>query len=437
MLSNPPFGVDWKKVKADVEEEAKTRGEHGRFGAGLPSITDGSLLFLQHMASKMKPAAEGGSRSAIVFNSSPLFKGAPESGESEIRRWLLDNDWVEAIVALPDQLFYNTGIATYVWVVTNHKPEGRRGHVQLIDARDLWERMPKSLGEKRKRLSDEHIEHITRLFGECAEQERSRVLPNATFGYRRVVVDQPLRARYAVTPATVEAVRETKAFIKLAAPPKNAKDPGAAMAAGEAAQELLLERLRALVGFETGARVEAEQRFAGLWDDMGIHVPKPLKGAVWTAVMVRDPEGEVVLDSKGRPVADSEARDVEHVPLEESVDDYIARNILPQVPDAWVDDSKTKVGYSIPLTRYFYQPEELPPVEVLDAQLREVQSKIMGLLRTASEQVEQALDGAIARPRKQSSLPWLESIPEHWEEVKLSRVAKLGSGHTPSRKVAE
>ena len=384
MLSTPPFGVDWKKVKTDVEHEAASLGHRGRFGAGLPSITDGSLLFLQHMAAKMKPADEGGSRIAIVFNSSPLFKGAPASGESEIRRWLLESDWVEAIVALPDQLFYNTGIATYVWVVTNHKAETRRGHVQLIDARALWERMAKSLGQKRKQLSDEHIAVVTRVFSVFAEDDRSRIVPNAAFGYRRVVVEQPLRASYEVPADVTAQLRETKSFIKLAAPPKNSKDPAAALAVGEAAQALLLERLDALVGYSTGSRADVEAQFSRVWDGLGVRPPKPLKDAVWRIVTVRDPDGETVLDGKGRPVADIDARDYEQVPLTESVPDYLARAVLPQVPDAWVDEAKTKLGYSVPLTRYFYHPEPTPPIAELDARLREVNAIVMSLLAVAT-----------------------------------------------------
>jgi type I restriction enzyme M protein len=437
MLSNPPFGVEWKKVKVEVEQEAASLGHRGRFGAGLPSITDGSLLFLQHMAAKMKPADEGGSRIAIVFNSSPLFKGAPESGESEIRRWLLENDWVEAIVALPDQLFYNTGIATYIWVVTNHKAETRRGRVQLIDARSLWERMPKSLGQKRKELSDEHIAEVTRAFVAFTEGDRSRIIRDEAFGYLRVVVEQPLRASYEVPADVAAMLRETTAFIKLAAPPKNSKDPAAAMAAGEAAQALLSARLDALVGFSTGARADMDAQFSRVWDGLGIRPPKALKDAVWRIVTIRDPDGETVLDGKGRPVADVDARDYEQIPLTELVADYLARAVLPEVPDAWVDEKKTKLGYSIPLTRYFYRPEPATPIAELDARLREVNAAVMSLLAVASQQVDDIVDTSTTMERKPSTIPWLDTVPAHWDEVKLSRVARLGSGHTPSRKVAE
>jgi type I restriction enzyme M protein len=195
MLSNPPFGVEWKKIEAQVKEERDTLGNAGRFGAGLPRINDGSFLFLQHMISKMKPADQGGSRIAIVFNGSPLFTGAAGSGESEIRRWIIESDWLEAVVALPDQLFYNTGISTYVWLVSNPKAEERRGRVQLIDAREQWEKMPKSLGEKRKRILAAAIVEITRWYADFSETETSKIFGNDAFGFRRVTVERPLRVR--------------------------------------------------------------------------------------------------------------------------------------------------------------------------------------------------------------------------------------------------
>jgi type I restriction enzyme M protein len=215
-LANPPFGVEWKKVENPIRTESAKLGFKGRFGAGLPRINDGSFLFLQHMISKMKPAAEGGSRIAIVFNGSPLFTGAAASGESEIRRWIIENDWLEAVVALPDQLFYNTGISTYFWVVTNRKSPERRGKVQLVDAREYWVKMRKSLGDKRKEISPAQIDEITRLYGEFSEGERVKIFPNEAFGYQRITVERPLRLRWKVTEDTVARLVETRAWTKLA-----------------------------------------------------------------------------------------------------------------------------------------------------------------------------------------------------------------------------
>ncbi|MCZ7590551.1 MAG: type I restriction-modification system subunit M [Gaiella sp.] len=215
MLANPPFGVEWRSVEREVKDEHATLGFRGRFGAGLPAINDGSFLFLQHMISKMKPAEEGGSRIAIVFNGSPLFTGAAGSGPSEIRRWIIENDWLEAVVALPDQLFYNTGISTYLWVLTNRKSDERRGKVQLVDARECWVKMRKSLGEKRKAISSEQIEEITRLYGAFEKGEWVKIFPNEAFGYQRITVERPLRLRYTGDGA-LERLERSKAFAKLA-----------------------------------------------------------------------------------------------------------------------------------------------------------------------------------------------------------------------------
>ena len=216
LLANPPFGVEWKKVENEVKAEHEQQGFAGRFGAGLPRINDGSFLFLQHMIAHMKPPSEGGSRLAIVFNGSPLFTGAAGSGESEIRRWIIENDWLEAVVALPDQLFYNTGISTYFWVVTNRKRPERQGKVQLVDAREYFVKMRKSLGDKRKELSTEQIADVTRLYADFTEGEQVKIFPNEAFGYQRITVERPLRLRWEVTSETAERLAETKQWGKLA-----------------------------------------------------------------------------------------------------------------------------------------------------------------------------------------------------------------------------
>src|SRR5581483_3192049 len=240
MLANPPFGVEWKSVERVVKDEHATLGFRGRFGAGLPAINDGSFLFLQHMISKMKPVEEGGSRLAIVFNGSPLFTGGAGSGPSEIRRWIIENDWLEAVVALPDQLFYNTGISTYFWVVTNRKSEERRGTVQLVDARDSWVKMRKSLGEKRKAISPEQIEELTHLYGSFEEGEQVKIFPNEAFGYQRITVERPLRVRYSGEGAR-ERLEASKAFAKLP----------------DDRREQLAAAVNALTGLSTVDRTEA------------------------------------------------------------------------------------------------------------------------------------------------------------------------------------
>ncbi len=295
MLSNPPFGVEWKKIQKEVQREADTLGFAGRFGPGLPRVSDGSLLFLLHLISKMRPAKDGGSRFGIVLNGSPLFTGGAGSGESEIRRYVLENDLVEAIIGLPTDMFYNTGISTYVWILSNRKPEERKGNVQLIDASGFWQKMRKSLGSKRKELSPEHIEEITRLFGSFEEAEKdgkpiSKIFRNEDFGYRTITVERPLR----------------------------------------------------------------------------------------------DDAGNVVLGqrgkAKGQPQADSSLRDTENVPLSDDVQTYFEREVLPHVPDAWIDHDKTKVGYEIPFNRHFYVFTPPRPLEVIDAELKQVTDRILEMI---------------------------------------------------------
>jgi len=295
MLSNPPFGVEWKKIKKEIEAEHKAMGFAGRFGPGLPRVSDGSLLFLMHLISKMRPSQDGGCRFGIVLNGSPLFAGGAGSGESEIRRYVLENDLLEAIIALPTDMFYNTGISTYIWILSNKKPAERKGKVQLIDASGFWQKMHKGLGSKRKELSAEHIDQITKLFGsfEAAEQDGkpiSKIFRNADFGYQTITVERP----------------------------------------------------------------------------------------------IRDEKGDLVLGqrgkAKGKPQADSSLRDTENVPLSEEVEDYFAREVLPHVPDAWIDQAKTKTGYEIPFNRHFYMFMPPRPLEEIDAELKQVTDSILEMI---------------------------------------------------------
>ena len=305
MLSNPPFGVEWKKIKKEITKEHEQEGFDGRFGPGLPRVSDGSLLFLMHLISKMRPTKDGGSRFGIVLNGSPLFTGNAGSGESEIRRYVLENDLLEAIIGLPTDMFYNTGISTYVWIVSNRKPDHRKGKVQLIDASEMWQKMRKSLGSKRKELSDEHIAEITRLFGEAQDMSTtdeeghevpiSRIFSNDDFGYRTITVERP----------------------------------------------------------------------------------------------VLDEEGNVVKETrgkkKGQPKADSKLRDTEEVPLSEDVEEYFQREVLPHVPDAWIDEDKTKIGYEIPFNRHFYVFKPPRELDEIDAELKGVTDRIVEMIGELSQ----------------------------------------------------
>jgi type I restriction enzyme M protein len=372
MLANPPFGVEWKKVQTFIEAEA-ARGHAGRFGAGTPRINDGSLLFLQHMISKMKPVADGGSRLAIVFNGSPLFTGAARSGESEIRRWILENDWLEGIVALPDQLFYNTGISTYFWILSNRKDPEHRGRVVLLDAREQWVKMRKSLGDKRKEISDDQIALITRWYADALEiaddaaadgHANVKVFPTTAFGYQRITVERPLRLRFEVSDDAVAAVRASK--------------PSRALAPDDA--DRLLAALESLREADGATRKAFDRALAAALAAQRIAASAPLLKTVWAAVSVPDPDGELQTDRKGNPLPDPDLRDNENVPLGEDVDEYLAREVLPHVPDAWVDHTKTKIGYEIPFTRHFYVYTPPRPLAEIDAELKALEAEIQRLL---------------------------------------------------------
>lgn len=329
MLSNPPYGVDWKKYQDPIKDEAATMGMDGRFGAGTPRISDGQLLFLQHMISKMRDD-ETGSRIGIVMNGSPLFTGGAGSGESEIRRWMLENDWVDAIVALPTDLFYNTGIQTYVWLLTNRKPKERRGRVQLIDASGerFWKSMRKSLGAKRREIPEEARAEIVRIYGdfingESGESEVSKIFDAADFGYREIRVERPLKLNFKVDDERIERLREERAF-------KNLNDDE---------KQAILDALQTISDRLFTHRDEFEKALSSALKGKPVKMRAPLKKAILSALSERDEDADVCTDGKGNPEPDTELRDHELVPLIEDWQDYVAREVTPFVPDAWVDES--------------------------------------------------------------------------------------------------
>jgi type I restriction enzyme M protein len=363
MLANPPYGKDWKTIEKEIKKENATLGFAGRFGAGLPPTSDGQVLFLQQMISKMRPVKDGGSRIGIVMNGSPLFSGDAGSGLSEIRRWIIENDWLEAIVGLPDQLFYNTGIYTYVWIVTNRKRAERQGHVQLIDARKLYRKMKKSLGNKRNELAPEHIAEVTHLYESFTTGELSKILANEFFGYRKVTVERPLRLRYDVTEEALAALGDSRPYSKLA----------------DDVRETLASGLHGLLGESFTTRAKLDDVLDPVMKKAG-KVSAPIKKAVVAALSVRDPDAEPV-EGESDPLL----RDTENVPLSEEVDDFISREVLPFTPDAWVDGTKTKVGYDIPFTRLYYQ--YVPPrrLEDIDADIEASQRRVLALLSDVTE----------------------------------------------------
>ncbi len=373
-LSNPPFGVDWKGAKAVVEAEHKNQGFAGRFGAGLPRVSDGSLLFLQHLISKLNEptvasngVAQVGGRGAIVLNGSPLFTGGAGSGESNIRKWVLDQDYLEAIIGLPTDMFYNTGISTYIWVLNKQKKAERRGKVQLLDATNMFEKMRKSVGSKRKRLSEEQIAEITRLYAafDAADDKRSKVFDREEFMYRTITVERPLRLNWGFTAERVERLLASKEFGKL----NLAEGKDAAVQVSLAA---LVESTAGVVNADV-ASVKAEllQVFA----DAGALVKPAVLAKLVDELAERDESAPVGLKAK-KPVADSTLRDTENVPWGEDIHEYLEREVKPFVPDAWVDESKTKEGAEIPFTRHFY--EYVPPrsLEEIDRDLNEVLGRI-------------------------------------------------------------
>jgi len=397
MLANPPFGVEWKPEEDFIRKEAEERGYDGRFGAGLPRINDGSFLFLQHMISKMKPAKDGGSRIGIVFNGSPLFTGDAGSGESEIRRWIIENDWLETIVALPDQLFYNTGIFTYVWIVTNRKRPERRGKVQLINAVDLYQKMRKSLGNKRHEIGDgrdnkpDHMTEITQLYGGVITNGRSKVFDNEDFGFRKITVERPLRLSFQATPERIESLREVKAFANLA---KSKKKKGSKAAKAEIAEgrELQDAIITALTTLNAGKVYKNREAFLDDLTDAfkaaDLKAPAPVKKAILAALSERDESADVCTDKDGNPEPDPELRDYENVPLKEDIRVYFDREVKPHVPDAWIDENKRDakdgevgvVGYEIPLTRHFYEYKPPRPLEEIEADIKAIEKDIVRML---------------------------------------------------------
>lgn len=436
MLANPPFGVEWKPEEDFVREEYASHGFNGRFGAGLPRINDGSLLFLQHMISKMhqppnivkgKNLGGDGSKIAIVFNGSPLFTGDAGSGESNIRRWIIERDMLDAVIALPDQMFYNTGIYTYIWIVTNKKPNHRQGKVQLIDGTRHYKKMDKSLGNKRNELSDEHIKELVRLYAEYEHNGESEVNPpdnkkeskperkicskifnNRDFGFLKITVERPLRLNFQANAERIARLDEQSAFINLASSKKR-KDDAAHRAEVSEGQKTQAAIKAALQTLDPDTCYNDRALFIPLLEaclkKAGLKVGAPVKKAILAALAERDPKAEICADSEGDCEPDPELRDTEIVPLpadinlplplgfdnqtglndlldlvEQHCEDYLKAEVLPHVPVAWIDHDKTKVGYEIPLTRHFYVYQPPRPLEVIAQEISELEKEIMTML---------------------------------------------------------
>ncbi len=425
LMANPPFGVEWKDQKKQVENEHRLLGFAGRFGAGLPPINDGSLLFLQHMISKMHVSLEEGgegSKIAIVFNGSPLFSGDAGSGPSNIRRWIIENDWLDAIIALPDQLFYNTGIYTFIWLVTNRKALERRGKVQLIDGTRFFQRMKKSLNNKRNEITEKQIRHLTTIYGNHQNGETadvlingdtenhvvSRVFKNHEFGFLKITVERPLRLNFELTPERIERLWDQRAFTNLATS-KRRKDKTTAEAeitAGKRQQQAIIKMLQTLEGKGRYLDREAfDKDLSASAANVALKLPTTVKKAVFSAIGERDPNAEICRDSKGHMEPDSQLRDTENIPLpadtllplpmkfgpnkpndalveamRPTIDAYIEAEVLPHVDHAWCDYSKTKVGYEIPINRHFHVYKPPRPLNKIEAEIAKLEGEIAGLL---------------------------------------------------------
>ena len=386
-IANPPYGKDWKRDEQAVRDEYE-RGTAGRFAAGLPRISDGQLLFLQHMLAHLRPSSEGGSRVAIIMNGSPLFTGDAGSGESEIRRWILENDWLESLIALPEQLFYNTGIATYVWVLTNRKVSARHGKVQLIDASGFWAPMRKSLGDKRREIPREKAEGILTLYRQLGEGDHVRVFPTTHFGYRKITVERPLRLNFQANAERIARLNEESAFKNLA----SSKRKGAAKAAEEEAGRAQQNGIRTLLGKLPDTLFTDREAFEQALDtaarQQAFKLAGPVRKAILSALSERDETAAICRDRDGSPEADPELRDTESVPLSESIEAFFDREVKPHVPDAWIDTSKRDhkdgeigiVGYEINFNRYFYQYTPPRPLEEIEADIREIERDIVRML---------------------------------------------------------
>ena len=377
MISNPPYGRDWEQDKEVVDAEAE-KGFDGRFGAGLPRKSDGQLLFIQHMISKMKDT--GKSRIAVITNGSPLFTGDAGSGESNIRKWIFEKDLLEALIALPDQLFFNTGIGTYIWVLTNEKTPQREGKVQLIDAREEYVGMRKSLGNKRHTLPEESINKIIDTYQDFTESDKVKIFDNEDFGYTKITVERPMQLNYQVTPERLENLYSYNQFKKLAE--SKSEDPEIKMAEeeeGKKQQDAIKEALLTI-----GDELYKD------WDTFESKVKNALDSFDLTPAFIRnvieklsehDDTAEYVTDRSGKPKADSNLRDTEKIPLVQNIDDYFEDEVLKYYSDAWYDESKNKIGYEINFTQYFYVYEPPRPLEEIEADIAKITAEIQELLK--------------------------------------------------------
>jgi len=376
LISNPPYGVTWKDEEKAIKQEAEL-GFDGRFGAGTPRVSDGSLLFLQNMINKMKTDKDG-SRIAIILNGSPLFTGDAGSGESNIRRWIIESDMLEGIIALPTDMFYNTGISTYIWVLTNKKISKRKGKIQLVDGSNFYKPMRKSLGNKRKKISRDQIKEIKKIYSKFEETELSKIFDNEDFGFRKITVDRPLKLKFEINKETLELFKNNSQYINLAVSKKKKEElKNIEEVEGRKKQEQLIESLSKI----TKIYLDREEFLKDLKNQFKVDKIDFIKGAllksIWSSIGIRDEDAVVCKNSKGIFEPDTSLRDSETIPLKEDIEEYFKREVLPHVPDAEIDESTLgKIGYEIPFTRHFYKYEKLRGFEEIMAEISTLEAEI-------------------------------------------------------------
>lgn len=388
LISNPPYGVDWKSYEKPIKAEHEQQGFDGRFGPGTPRTSDGQLLFLLHLLSKMKdvtPENPQGSRLAIIMNGSPLFTGDAGSGESEIRKYVLENDLVEGIVALPNDLFYNTGIATYIWILTNNKAPLSKGKVRLINAVDFYKKMKKSMGSKRNEIREDQLNEIVRLYGDAQPNEYVKIFDNEDFGYAKITVERPLRLNFQVSEERLARVVEEKGFANLATSKKKGDAAHFEIEEGKKIQAQILHVLRTLESDEVYKNREVFTKILkDALAEANIKLGAPVLKAILNGLSEKDETADVCMKNKKDIEPDTDLRDTESVPLKENIEEYFVREVLPHVPDAWIDHSKTKIGYEIPFTRQFYKytalrssAEIMDEIRALEVEIAEQLKKVM------------------------------------------------------------
>jgi type I restriction enzyme M protein len=387
MLANPPYGKDWKSDKEAVEKENE-QGYGGRFGAGLPAKDDGQLLFLQTMLSKMQEPDDGGSRIAFITNASPLFTADPNisetSNECSIRRWILENDWLEALIRMPEELFYNTKITTYVWILSNDKPEEREGNIQMVDAsgEEFWTLMKDNKGDKRKELSEDQIEKILNLYRENEESENSQIHSISEFGYRKVRIERPLRKNFKASEDRIERIKDERAFQNLSGNEE-----------GEEKQEAIIQMLHEMDDEIYKDKEKFEAKLDEAIEGAELNLKNSVRGNIFNALGEKDPDAEIVRDSKGRPERDTDLSDYEYVPLDKDVREYFEEEVQPYQPNAWInedmtdpmDDGLGKIGYEINFNRFFYEYKPPRPLREIEEDIEEVEQQVVDMIQEVTE----------------------------------------------------